>query len=137
MLTTIKNLTDALHFFDLRDWMLLKSRKPGPRTKPLDLPTIPYGTLRTGKPYLNGMCLSYRFYRKDVEAIATIVHGDFKSHMEKKFEERFDRKWKRSRNARREMKIRKHTDALEKKFLKNRKGKAKKAYHEKRKMTIP
>ncbi|KAI7161500.1 hypothetical protein KC349_g2738 [Hortaea werneckii] len=39
-------ISHAMNVFDLRDYMLLKSRSPGPRAKHLDLPSIPYGTVR-------------------------------------------------------------------------------------------
>ena len=47
-LTSPQNLTNALKEYDLRDWMLISSRKPGPRAKKVDFPVISYGTLRTG-----------------------------------------------------------------------------------------
>lgn len=78
-------MTDALKLYDLRDYMLLKSRKPGPRAKHLDLPPVLYGSRRAslGFPIFNTATI-YLFQREDVAKVAGLVHGDVGAHMEKK-----------------------------------------------------
>ena len=93
--------------------MLLKSRKPGPRAKHIKLPTILYGSAYIGMGYRQGWSVTYRFYRKDVEMIADIVHGDLDEHMAKKEEVRVQRKTKRLRKLHIELKISYHTRHLE------------------------
>ncbi|KAK4958451.1 hypothetical protein LTR10_004879 [Elasticomyces elasticus] len=101
-------LTDALKEYDLRDYMLVPTRKPGPRAKHTNLPLIPYGTRKTGNALSLGSCISYRFYRKDVERIAKIVHEDVQAHMAKKRKERKDRKRIKVRQNKRALKIEKY-----------------------------
>ncbi|TKA72701.1 hypothetical protein B0A55_06487 [Friedmanniomyces simplex] len=103
-------LTDALKEFDLRDYMLIPTRKPGPRAKHTNLPLIPYGTKKSGTALGIGHCISYRFYRKDVERIARLVHGDVKGHLKKKRKERKDRKLLKVRRAKLELKIERHSE---------------------------
>ncbi|KAK3112783.1 hypothetical protein LTR53_010580 [Teratosphaeriaceae sp. CCFEE 6253] len=106
-------LTEALREYDLRDCMLLKTRRPGPRSKHKDLPAITYGSYIAGLGYPLGVCISYRFYVKDVEMIARIVHGDdLEGHMEEKLRRLAERKDKRLRQLHMDLKIRYHMDAL-------------------------
>ena len=109
--------------------MLLKSRKPGPRAKNIDLPVIVHGTIRTGLIYA-GACTSYHFFRKDVEEIAKLVHGDVEAHMREKNNERCARKTKNRYERKRKLKVRYHTDCLA--IAKTEK----KEYHQHR-MSIP
>lgn len=122
-----QNLTDALKQYDLRDWMLLPDREPGPRTKKIELPTITYGTVRVPRRFMSGWMISYRFFQKDVEAIAKIVHGDVESHMEAKRKQRVERKVKRIRETHRKLKLRHHRDEL-----KDTRSKIEKLHHQKR-----
>ena len=93
--------------------MLVPSRKAGPRAKhTADLPTIPYGTKIAGTAIGVGHCLSYRFYLQDVKRIAGIVHQDMKTHLDKKVAERQERKLKKIRVAKRELKIEYHKARL-------------------------
>lgn len=94
--------------------MLLKTRQPGPRAKHTDLPTIAYGTARIGMGYGRGMCVSYRFFKRDVEMIARLVHGDVGSHMKEKHKRLRERKNDRLRKLHIELKIRFHSDRLDK-----------------------
>lgn len=93
--------------------MIIKTRKPGPRAKKTDLPTIHYGTVRSGTPLSLGMTTSYRFYEKDVAALAKIVHGDVEKHMATKREQKAKRSAKKRRDLRRELKVRYHADIVE------------------------
>ena len=106
-------LTDALRRHDLRDYMLLKSREPGPRAKHTDLPAITYATIRTGMGYGLGMCVSYRFFLSDVQMIARLVHGNVQDHMKDKANKREALKNQRLRKLHLELKIRFHTDKVE------------------------
>jgi len=65
--------------------MLIKSRKPGPRAKFLDLPTISYGSeyKPVGFPAFKSVCV-YSFGRSDVEMLAKLVHGDVEKHIRQK-----------------------------------------------------
>ncbi|KAK6391539.1 hypothetical protein LTR65_004374 [Meristemomyces frigidus] len=110
----VMNLSEALREFDLRDYMLIKTRVPGPRAKHKNLPGIPYATVRTGMGYGLGMCVSYKFYRKDVQMIARLVHGDVGAHMLGKAMEQIARKDEKLRRLHVELKIRFHTDVLAK-----------------------
>ena len=93
--------------------MLIKTRKPGPRAKKVELPNIHYGTIRCGTPLSIGMTVSYRFYENDVKMIAKIVHGDIDKHMSAK-QERLDlQRLKKRRAVHRELKIRHHTDMMD------------------------
>jgi hypothetical protein len=69
--------------------MLIKSRKPGPRAKFLDLPPISYGSEHKpmGFPIFNTVTV-FSFRRSDVELIAKVVHGDVKKHLQQKGVER-------------------------------------------------
>ncbi|KAK5701552.1 hypothetical protein LTR97_004367 [Elasticomyces elasticus] len=102
-------LTDALKQYDLRDYMLVPTRKPGPRAKHTNLPVIPYGTKKSGTAMGVGHCVSYRFYRKDVRRIAQLVHGDFAARMAAKRKERLIRKRKKVRQNKRELKIKRYS----------------------------
>ena len=93
--------------------MLIKTRKPGPRAKKTDLPTVHYGTVRSGTPLSLGMTISYRFYEKHVYSIAKIVHGDVERHMAIKRNQRAERSDKKRRNVRRELKVQYHADLVE------------------------
>ena len=108
--------------------MLIASRAPGPRAKKVVLPNIPYGTVRCSKPYMNGMLTSYRFLRKDVVMIARLVHGDYEKHMEAKDDQRYARKLKKRNKEHRALKVRYHTDKLERVRLN---GTGKERYHQK------
>ncbi|KAK5713850.1 hypothetical protein LTR17_017425 [Elasticomyces elasticus] len=105
-------LSDALKQYDLRDYMLIAARKPGPRAKHTNLPLIPYCTKSTGTAIGVGKCISYRFYINDVKMIARIVHGDVKARMAKKTAERQERKNKKVRVTKRELKIEKYKDIV-------------------------
>lgn len=74
--------------------MLLKSRKPGPRAKQIDLPTIPYASLKVGSFY--GAVMSHQCLRKDVMVLAKLVHGDVVAHMTAKYERLADQRQKRA-----------------------------------------
>lgn len=111
-LTEYQNLSKALSDYDLRDYMLIKTRVPGPRAKRTDFPDIPYATVHTGLGYGMGMTVSYKFYRKDVQMIARLFHGDVDAHMATKREEQVARKDKKLRKLHLELKIRYHTDLL-------------------------
>jgi hypothetical protein len=107
-----QNLSTALQEYDLRDYMLIKSRPPGPRAKHTDLPAIPYGTVRQGAGWGLGMCVSYRFFEKDVKKIAALVHGDIDKHMAAKRSKAAERKEKRLRQLHIDLRIRQYTDRL-------------------------
>lgn len=128
-----QNLSDALHDYDLRDWMLIKTRKPGPRAKfkQDDLPSITYGTVRTGTPLLIGQVISYRFFRKEVEAVANFVHGNVQEHMETKKQQRKDRRAKKRRDHQRERQINWHEYCVE-----DASSKEEKEFHEMRMWVI-
>jgi hypothetical protein len=93
--------------FDLRDYMLIKSRTPGPRAKFLDLPSIPYGSEHKpmGFPIFNTVTV-FSFCRSDVQMIAQLVHGDVKKHLRQKEEESRERRAKARRKRVRDFKIR-------------------------------
>lgn len=112
-LTVYQDLTTALRNYDLRDWMIIKTREPGPRTKKIELPTIHYGTVRTGTRFFLGLTTSYRFYDKDVQSIAKIVHGDVEKHMASKQEKRAERSAKKRQVIQRGLKIQYHADLVE------------------------
>jgi len=105
-LTYMQQLSEALRTYDLRDYMLLKSRIPGPRSKHKDLPEIDYGTVRVGRGYGLGMCVSYRFFKEDVEMISDLVHGDIDDHMEAKRKKTAARQDKQFRKLHIELKTR-------------------------------
>lgn len=107
-----QNLSEALSSYDLRDYMLIKTRAPGPRAKRIEFPTIPYATVRKGLGWGLGMTVSYKFYSKDVEMIARLVHGDVTAHMRTKREKKAARELKKLRELHIELKIRYHTDRL-------------------------
>ena len=109
----VQDLSTALRRFDLRDWMLLKTRKPGPRTKKIDLPTIPYTTVRCGTPLFLGLVVAHRFYEKHVKMIANLVHANVEEHMAAKSKQKDQRAKKRRRLVHRELKIRHHSDLLD------------------------
>ncbi|KAF2483152.1 hypothetical protein BDY17DRAFT_323910 [Neohortaea acidophila] len=125
------NLTDAMKRYDLRDWMLIATRKPGPRAKKVDFPVINYGTVLTGKPYYNGIQISYRFVEKDVIRVASAVHGDIEAHMRKRNWARWDRQFKRRDEEHRKMKIRYHRDMAANPHCKEMSGDSKE-YHQER-----
>jgi hypothetical protein len=108
-----QTLTDALKNFDLRDYMLLKSRKPGPRAKFLDLPPIIYNTTvkAVGYPMFISVT-SFTFRRKDVEMIARHVHGDMEGHMQQKRRERYLRGCKARGRRIRDFKVAYHESEL-------------------------
>lgn len=58
------------------------------------------------------MTISYRFYREDVEKLATAAHGDVAAHMEAKKKERHERNIKRRDVEHRKLKTRYHEDKL-------------------------
>ncbi|RMY53870.1 hypothetical protein D0864_14033 [Hortaea werneckii] len=60
----------AMNVFDLRDHMLLKSRSPGPRANQIDLPSVPYGTVRVNLG-CGRTTASCRLFNNDVLTIAT------------------------------------------------------------------
>ena len=91
--------------------MLLKSRKPGPQAKHTNLPIISRGSVKTGLIHA-GVCTSYHFFCKDVEAIARLVHGNLEAHMEQKDRERAARRLKTFMERERKLKIRYHTDSI-------------------------
>ena len=93
--------------------MLIKTRKPGPRAKMVDLPNIHYATVRCGNGTWTGMRTSYRFFDRDAKAIAKIVHGDIDEHMAAKGKQRYERRVKKRREVHRELKVRYHTDMVE------------------------
>lgn len=98
----------------------------------LNLPVIPYGTLKVPKPFKSGWMASYRFFKKDVEAIAKIVHGDVEPHMEAKREERLERRHKKFRETHRKLKLRYHRDGLG-----ATKSRLRKLHHQKREQALP
>lgn len=59
--------------YDLRDYMLFKARSPDSRAEQMDLPSIPYGTLRIHMGFF-ATRVGYRFFLKDVLTIARMVH---------------------------------------------------------------
>lgn len=59
--------------YDLRRYMLLKARSPGPPAEHIDLPSIPYGTIRM-RVGIFATRVYYRFFLKDVLTIARMVH---------------------------------------------------------------
>jgi hypothetical protein len=86
--------------------MLIKSRKPGPRAKFLDLPMISYGS--DYKPV--GL---YYFRRTDVEMLAKLVHGDVEKHVRQKVYERAVRRIKARKTRVREFRIKHHQEKVE------------------------
>lgn len=90
-----QSLTEALKTYDLRDYMLMKSRKPGPRAKFTDLPVIPHGSeyKTIGFPVFKTITVFY-FRRKDLRRLGDLVHGDWYKHMNEKTEERAARQRK-------------------------------------------
>lgn len=88
-------MTEALKSYDLRDYMLLKSRTPGPRAKSTDLPAILYGSKfkAIGFPVFKRTTVFY-FRPKDVRMIAGLVHGDVGKHMQEKENARAERQQK-------------------------------------------
>lgn len=59
---------------------------------------------------MNGMCISYRFFRRDVAMIARAVHGDVEAHMTVKNSERRQRKIVRRDREYRKLKVEFHED---------------------------
>ncbi|KAK5115649.1 hypothetical protein LTR85_009820 [Meristemomyces frigidus] len=102
------NLTTALNTYDLRDYMLIKARTPGPHAKHTQLPAITYGTLRSGMGWGLGMCVSYRFFKHDVAMIVALVHEDVNAQVEKKRVERIEHKHGKLRKVHIELKVRFH-----------------------------
>lgn len=92
--------------------MLIKARKPGPRAKHTDLPTITHGTVMGGMGYGVGGSVSYRFFVEDVRRIAQLVHGDVRAHMGKKFHEQWVRRHTKMKRVWIELKTRYHNDGL-------------------------
>jgi hypothetical protein len=90
-----QTLTEALKQYDLRDYMLIKSRTPGPRAKFTDLPAIPHGSeyKSIGFPVFNTITVFY-FRHKDLRALADLVHGNWVAHSSQKLRERFARQEK-------------------------------------------
>ncbi|EMC91643.1 hypothetical protein BAUCODRAFT_299981 [Baudoinia panamericana UAMH 10762] len=125
----IINLTTALQEYDLRDYMLIPTRHPGPRSKDKvkGLPTIPYGTANAGTTIILGHCISYKFFKRDVEQVARLLHGDLTSHMRQKRKARKQRKLQKVAQNKREMKIRYHEDAM-----KEQEAPARKEHHRER-----
>jgi len=91
--------------------MLIASRKPGPRAKYTNRPTIPYYTRKSGTPILLGRCISYRFFKRDVKRIACLVHGNVKTHMSRLRKERVEREQNRKCHTRRALKMRYHAES--------------------------
>lgn len=94
--------------------MLIKTREPGPRAKisKKDLFPIAYGAVRTGTPLRLGTVISYRFFRRDVEALARLVHGDVEAHMKAKRAQLRERRSKRRKEVHKQLKIRNHEERL-------------------------
>ncbi|GAB7326160.1 hypothetical protein MBLNU13_g10166t1 [Cladosporium sp. NU13] len=124
---TFMTLTDALKTYDLRDYMLMKSRKPGPRAKFTDLPAIPYGSeyKALGFPVFKTITVFY-FRLEDLRRIADLVHGDWIKHMSLKRVERAARQ-ERTRTKR----VRKFIIEYHERELETSKGKVAKR-HQKR-----
>lgn len=76
---------------------------------------------------MSGWMVSYRFFLKDVKAIAELVHGDVEAHMAAKRKKQVERQHKRSRDVHRKLKIRYHTD-----LYGEAKAKVKQLHHQKR-----
>lgn len=95
--------------------MLLKSRKPGPRAKVIDLPTIAYGSeyQAIGSYFHHTKTTVFRFPRKDVEKIARLVHGNLEGHMKQHKEKQAARALKGRRERIRAQKIKYHEERLE------------------------
>jgi hypothetical protein len=94
--------------------MLIKSRKPGPRAKFLDLPTISYGSeyKPVGFPAFKSVCMYY-FSRSDVEMLAKLVHGDVEKHIRQK-EMKSNVRRANARNKRvRDFRIKHHQEKVE------------------------
>jgi hypothetical protein len=93
---------------------LIKSRKPGPRAKFLDLPTISYGSeyRPIGFPAFKAVCIYY-FRRSDVEILARLVHGDVEKHVRQKEVERNVRRIKARNKRVRDFRIKHHQDKVE------------------------
>ena len=123
-------MTDALQRYDLRDYQLLKSRKPGSRSKPVNnLPAIPYSTKVKGMGVpIFATITMYLFRQVDVEKIAQLVHGDFEKHMEEKNVQRDERQKKARRDR-----IRKAMSTHHQNWLEVSKGKGA-TYHAKHKL---
>jgi hypothetical protein len=100
--------------YDLRDYMLIKSRKPGPRAKFTDLPAIPYGSeyKALGFPVFKSIAV-FCFRNKDLARLAGLVHGDFETHMRAKRRERFERQDKAQTKRVRKFIIEYHERELE------------------------
>lgn len=110
----MQTLTDALKDFDLRDYMILKSRKPGPRAKHPDLPTILYASYRKGHGFpICSTVTSFTFRTVDVEKIARMVHGDLEAHMVLKKKERPDRALRGRCKRVNDAKLKFHQDRVE------------------------
>jgi hypothetical protein len=94
--------------------MLIKSRKPGPRAKFLDLPTISYGSeyKPVGFPAFKRVCIYY-FRRSDVEMLAKLVHGDVGKHLRQKEMERNVRRATARRKRVRDFRIKHHQEKVE------------------------
>lgn len=99
--------------YGLRDYMLLKTRKPSPRAIFTDLPTIPYTSKYKfmGFPVLKPITI-FTFRLKDVRMIADIVHGDVEGHMRLKRFEKATRQNKARSKRVKELKLRFHEGEL-------------------------
>lgn len=109
-----QTLTEALKDYDLRDYMLMKTRKPGPKAKFTDLPAVTYGSeyKNIGFPAFKTMIVFY-FRSKDLQMLANLVHGDWRQHMAKKWQERIIRQEKAQVNRVRKFIIDYHERELE------------------------
>jgi hypothetical protein len=94
--------------------MLIASRKPGPRAKHLDLPTISYASeyKGLGYPIYKHVCMFY-FRCSDVEMLARVVHGDVEEHLERKEAELEVRRAKAKRKRVKKFKIEHHQFMIE------------------------
>ena len=76
---------------------------------------------------LLGAVVSYRFFQKDVKALAQLVHGDVAKHIVEKDKERQERRAKKRRLKHRKLKIRFHRDTVN-----GATSSKEEAYHQKR-----
>ncbi|RMY23714.1 hypothetical protein D0867_01862 [Hortaea werneckii] len=70
---SIVSLSRAMDAYGLRDYMLLKARSLDSRAERMDLPSIPYGTVRIHMGFF-ATRVGYRFFLKDVLTIARMLH---------------------------------------------------------------
>lgn len=87
--------------------------------------------LAIGKPYFNGIQISYRFAENDVKRVASAVHGDVEAHVKKKRGERRLRRLKRRDVEHRKLKARFHREMVDHEDRGPLTGKSRK-YHQKR-----